>query len=81
MSIMVGIKIMPREVILDTQGRAIENSMNGNGFCVESVRAGKYLEINLPGTDPELARKEIEKMLKDGGLYNPLIEKYDIFIS
>ena len=77
----VGIKIMPREVILDSQGRAIENSMKSNGFTLTSVRAGKYLEITLPESNPQVARAQVEKMLKEGGLYNPLIEKYDIDLN
>lgn len=76
----IGIKIMPREVILDSQGRALESSMKSNGFVLESIRAGKYLEIILPEKNPELAKKEVEKMLKDGGLYNPLIENYEIYL-
>ena len=28
----LGVKIMPREVILDTQGRAVEASLKSNGF-------------------------------------------------
>lgn len=78
---MVGIKIMLREVILDTQGRAIESSMKSNGFQVDSVRAGKYLEVHVPSDDLTTAKENIEAMLKQGGLYNPLIEKYEIFMS
>ena len=75
---MIGIKIMPREGILDSQGRAIENSMKSNGFKLDSVRAGKYLEIGVPDLDQKSALENVERMLAEGGLYNPLIEKYDI---
>ena len=77
----VGIKIMPREVILDSQGRAIENSMRSNGFQLQSLRAGKYLEIVLSETNLEKAQIVVEKMLHQGGLFNPLIEKYDIIFN
>ena len=77
----IGIKIMPREVILDTQGRAIESWVKSNGFKVNSVRAGKFLEIQVPTEDITTAKKKIEEMLSEGGLYNPLIEKYEIFMS
>lgn len=74
-----GIKIMPRDVILDTQGRAVEVSMKSNGFdSLEHCRVGKYIELDLNITDSAKAKNEVEKMLKDGGLYNPLIEKYEI---
>lgn len=72
---------MPRDVILDSQGRAIESSMKNNGFKLQSLRAGKYLEITIDETKVDLARTEVEKMLHEGGLYNPLIEKYEIQIS
>ncbi len=74
-----GVKIMPRDVILDTQGRAVEISMRSNGFSsLSECRVGKYVELSLNLQEQDAARKEIERMLKDGGLYNPLIEKYEI---
>ena len=77
----VGIKIMPRDVILDSQGRAIESLMKSNGFKLDSLRAGKYLEMTLPQINQLEARAEVEKMLHQGGLYNPLIEKYEIYFN
>ena len=77
----VGIKVMPRDVILDSQGRAIESSMKNNGFVIESLRAGKYFEITLPQTTQAEAQAEIERILNLGGLYNPLIEKYEIYFN
>ncbi len=77
----IGVKIMPREVILDSQGRAIENSMKSNGFLIESVRAGKFLELKVSENNQERARAMVEKMLREGGLYNPLIEKFDILMN
>lgn len=78
----VGVKIMPREVILDSQGRAVEQSMKSNGFTqIIDCRVGKYIELNLSTTTSEQTRTEVEKMLKDGGLYNPLIEKFEIHLN
>ncbi|MFZ3229197.1 MAG: phosphoribosylformylglycinamidine synthase subunit PurS [Pseudobdellovibrio sp.] len=74
----VGVKIMPRDVILDSQGRAIEESMKSNGYKLDTVRAGKFLEISFSESNPNLVRAEVEKMLKEGGLYNSLIEKFEI---
>ncbi len=74
----IGVKIMPREVILDTQGRAVENSMKSNGFNLLSCRVGKYLELSVEANDQTSAQTQVEKMLKEGGLYNPLIEKFEI---
>jgi phosphoribosylformylglycinamidine (FGAM) synthase PurS component len=75
---MVGIKVMPREAILDSQGRAIEESMKNNGYQFDHIRAGKFFEVSFLSNDQEVVRKEAEKMLKDGGLFNPLIEKFEI---
>lgn len=75
----LGVKIMPRDVILDTQGRAVEASMKTNGFTeLSECRVGKFIELTLKTTDAGRAQQEVEKMLKEGGLYNPLIEKYEI---
>lgn len=75
----LGVKIMPREVILDTQGRAVEASLKSNGFLdLIDCRIGKYVELSFNYSDSNKAKSEVEKMLKEGGLYNPLIEKYEI---
>lgn len=75
----LGVKVMPRDVILDIQGRAVEASMKSNGFHnLVECRVGKYIELVVSSTDSENAKFEVEKMLKEGGLYNPLIEKYEI---
>lgn len=73
-----GVKVMPREVILDTQGRAVEASMKSNGFKIDSCRVGKYIEVSVPVENQSQAQAEVEKMLSEGGLYNPLIEKFEI---
>jgi phosphoribosylformylglycinamidine synthase PurS subunit len=74
----IGIKIMPRDVILDSQGRAVEQSLTENGFSqLKSCRIGKFIELDLNATQDEAA-KMVEKMLNEGGLYNPLIEKFEI---
>jgi phosphoribosylformylglycinamidine synthase PurS subunit len=78
----LGVKIMPREVILDTQGRAVEASMKSNGFnTLTECRVGKYIELTLSTVDSNSAKTEVEKMLKEGGLYNPLIEKFEIQLT
>ncbi len=70
-----GIKIMPREVILDTQGRVVENYLHNQGFQITNCRVGKFIEIEIESnSDPQ---KEIQKMMM-AGLYNPLIENYEI---
>ena len=77
----LGVKIMPREVILDTQGRAVEASLKSNGFQeLTDCRIGKFIELTFNYSDSAKARADVERMLKDGGLYNPLIEKFEILM-
>lgn len=78
----LGVKIMPREVILDTQGRAVEASLKANGFAgLADCRIGKFVELTFDFSDSAKAKAEVEKMLKDGGLYNPLIEKFEVVMA
>ncbi len=72
-----GVKVMPREVILDTQGRAVEHLLKNNQFQLQACRVGKYVEIDLSAVNEAEARAEIKKMA-DFVLYNPLIETYSI---
>ncbi len=72
-----GIKIMPREVILDTQGRVVGNFLQTKGFHVQDCRVGKFIEVDVKSEDKTQALVEVQKMMSEG-LYNPLTEKYEI---
>lgn len=72
-----GVKVMPREVILDTQGRAVEHLLVSNQFKLDSCRVGKYIELEVPASSEEEAREQIKKMA-EFVLYNPLIETYQV---
>ena len=74
----VGIKILPRNEILDTQGRAVEKVLR-NHISDEtlSCRVGKYIEMNVSASNKEEAKKKIKEMA-DYVIYNPLIETYEI---
>lgn len=72
-----GIKIMPREVILDTQGRVVGNFLQTKGFDIQDCRVGKFIEIDVKSEDKNQVMAEIQKMMSEG-LYNPLTEKYEI---
>ncbi|GIL18401.1 MAG: phosphoribosylformylglycinamidine (FGAM) synthase subunit PurS [Oligoflexia bacterium] len=71
-----GVKIMPREVILDTQGRAVEQTLKLNHLDVEMCRVGKYVELEIEGTADD-ARLKAEMIAKKV-LHNPLIETYEV---
>ncbi len=72
----IGVRIMPREVILDTQGRAIEQTLKLNAMPVESCRVGRFVELEFAENETVSLSKanEIAKSL----LCNPLIENFEL---
>lgn len=67
--------------VLDPQGKAVEHALGSLGFGgVESVRQGKYIELELSETDPAKARSEAEKMCEKL-LANTVIENYSVEIA
>lgn len=67
---------MPREVILDTQGRAVEQTLKLNHLNAESVRVGRFVELEFQ-SDEKTAMLEAEKIAKFV-LHNPLIETFEL---
>ena len=64
--------------VLDPQGKAIQQALNALGFGgIENVRQGKYIELDLTETDPQLARESIDSMCQKL-LANTVIENYAI---
>lgn len=75
------IHITLKNGVLDPQGKAIQNSLAGLGFDgIEDVRQGKFIEIELTGTDPSAAKSSITEMCEKL-LANTVIENYDIEID
>jgi len=76
----VYVKIMPKEGVLDPQGKAIENSLKQLGFTdVQEARQGKIVELNLDIKNEEdalaLTREMSERLLA-----NMVIEDFEISI-
>ena len=71
-----GVKIMPREVILDTQGRAVEQSLKLNHLPVNHCRVGRFVELEIEGSETQ-SQKQADEIAKKM-LHNPLIETYTI---
>ena len=63
--------IMPKEGILDPQGRAVKDILNEAGFDVKNVRIGKVVEVEADFLD------NLNTMVENY-IINPLIEDYEI---
>jgi phosphoribosylformylglycinamidine synthase len=60
----------------DPQGLTIKGGLHSLGFTsVESVRAGKYMEIRLDGNSRQEAERLLNEMCRQL-LANPIIENY-----
>jgi len=65
-----------KPTVNDPQGLAIRGGLHHLGFAaVESVRAGKYLELRVAAAGEAAAREQVEAMCRQL-LANPVIEEY-----
>jgi phosphoribosylformylglycinamidine synthase subunit PurS len=70
--------IMPKEGVLDPQGKAIGHALQTLGFSgVGEVRQGKVIDLDLSESDPARARAALEAMCKQL-LANTVIESYRV---
>ena len=65
-----------KPAVNDPPGLTIRGALHSLGFdTVETVRAGKYLEIRLDGADRAAAEAQVTEMCRKL-LANPVIEDY-----
>jgi phosphoribosylformylglycinamidine synthase subunit PurS len=65
-----------RPSVLDPAGTAVQSGLKHMGYDnVESVRIGKYVELNLIAENETAAREQLDKVC-DQLLANPVIENY-----
>jgi phosphoribosylformylglycinamidine synthase len=65
-----------KPTVNDPQGLTIKGGLHSLGFTsVESVRAGKYMEIRLDGSTRQEAERLLNEMCRQL-LSNPVIENY-----
>jgi phosphoribosylformylglycinamidine synthase PurS subunit len=70
--------IMPKEGVLDPQGKAIAHALGTLGFSgVGEVRQGKVIDLDLAETDQARARVQLEAMCQKL-LANTVIESYRV---
>ena len=74
----VKVIVTPKNGVLDPQGKAIKQTLNGMGFSsVNEVRQGKYFDIEINEKDEAKAKARVEDMCKKL-LANLIIEDYQI---
>ena len=74
----VKVVITLKNGVLDPQGKAIQQTLNGMGFSsVNQVRQGKYFDVEVDDSDETKAKEKVEDMCKKL-LANLVIEDYKI---
>jgi phosphoribosylformylglycinamidine synthase subunit PurS len=73
--------ITPKKAVLDPQGKTVQSALEHMGYQgVQAVHVGKYLEIELAGSDRESARKSLDEACHRF-LSNPVIEDYRLEVE
>jgi len=68
--------ITPKKAVLDPQGKTVQSALAHIGYNgIGDVRVGKYLEIEIAGTDRVTASRQIDEACHRI-LSNPVIEDY-----
>ena len=75
--IKIGVKVMPRKEVLDTQGRAVENTLRQSGQSVSACRVGRYVILEFADGDQAQAMTKA-KEIAENVLHNPLIENFEL---
>ena len=72
------VAVMPKEGILDPQGRAVEGTLPHLGIeSVRHVRVGRRVELEVDAADRPAADAIVERLARE--LFaNPLIESWDV---
>ncbi|MES2855476.1 MAG: phosphoribosylformylglycinamidine synthase subunit PurS [Bdellovibrionota bacterium] len=73
----IGVKVMPRKEVLDTQGRAVESTLKNHGKKVTHCQVGRYVILDIPETDGDRAMAHAKDMA-ELVLHNPLIETFEL---
>ena len=73
--------VTPKKAVLDPQGKTVQNALEHMGYQgVQAVHVGKYLEVELQGSDKGAARQQMEEACRKF-LTNPVIEDFHLEIS
>ena len=73
--------ITPKQAVVDPQGKTVQRALEHLGYAdIGAVHVGKYLEVELTGSDPEAARRQLDEACHKF-LSNPIIEDYRLEIE
>lgn len=73
--------VMPKKSVLDPQGATVKSALDHMNFSgIQSVRVGKFIEIEVVGASKEETRKKLDDACHRL-LSNPVIEDYQLEIS
>ena len=72
------VNVLPKDGILDPQGRAVEGSLGHLGVSgVSAVRVGRRVELTVEAADAAAARAVVDRLGQE--LFsNPLIEAFEV---
>ena len=72
------VNVLPKDGILDPQGRAVEGSLGHLGVSgVSAVRVGRRVELTVEASDQAAARAVVDRLGQE--LFsNPLIESFEV---
>lgn len=74
------VDVMPKQGVLDPQGKAIGHALTGLGFDgIGEVRVGKVIELDIAETDTEKAKDLATKMAQKL-LANQVIEDFRVSV-
>ncbi len=75
------VRIVPRDGVLDPQGRAVAAALVGEGFPeVRDAVVGRDIELRLALDDVGAARARVAAMC-EALLANPVLERYEIDVG
>ncbi|MBW3628813.1 MAG: phosphoribosylformylglycinamidine synthase subunit PurS [Gemmatimonadetes bacterium] len=76
----VEVRVVPREGILDPQGKAVAGALKSLGFAgVDHVHVGRLVTLSLSAASPEDAADAAVAMCRQL-LANPVTEDFDVRI-
>jgi phosphoribosylformylglycinamidine synthase len=74
------ITITPKKAVVDPQGKTVQLALEHMGYSgINAVHVGKFLEIELEGSDKEAATQWLDEDCHKF-LSNPVIEDYQFEI-